>query len=454
MSPARLRGEAIAAAVVFCLTATVATVLWQVTGNAVTDIPLYRTYGERIADGLVPYRDFGFEYPPAALPALVLPALLTETTTAFRIVFGVERAVVGAVGVLLLAATLRRLGRSDDDRRASLTAVALLPLLLGGVILTRFDLVPATLVAAALLLFLTERRTAGALVLGLAIAAKLYPAVLLPLVAVAAYRRGGSRAAGATVALAAVPVVVCYLPFLVVGLDGVLDSLGRQLGRPLQIESLGAGALLVLHHDAGVSLAWSSSAGSQNLTGAAAGTLAVLLAVAQVAAVALVWVVHARGPMSDERLVRHAAAAVVAFVAFSKVLSPQFLVWLLLLVPLVGGAGSRIALWLLAAACALTALWFPARYWELVREFDPFASFLVLARGVALVALFAALVLERFDPAGAESNRGSPRLRRGGTPEGARVRGRTTSLSVNVGSPATERVRARSRSPVPSPGRT
>ena len=138
-----------------------------------------------------------------------------------------------------------------------------------------------------------------------------------------------------------------------------------------------------------------------------------LLTIAQVAAVALVWVVHARGPVGGERLVRHAAAAVVAFVAFSKVLSPQFLVWLLLLVPLVGGASGRMALWLLAAACALTALWFPALYWELVREFDPFASFLVLARGATLVALYAALMW-----------------------------------------PARERARARSRSPVPSPGRT
>ena len=330
MTSGRLRGEAIAAAVVFCLTATTATVLWQVTGDAVTDIPLYRTYGERIADGLVPYRDFGFEYPPLALPALVLPALVTETTTAFRIAFGAEMALVGAVGVLLVAELLRRLRRSDDERRVALTAVALLPLLLGGVILTRFDLVPAALVAAALAALPRgtphgrrgrarprDRREA---------LARRPPAARrgrrLPPAAGAAppSRPWRSRPS---------PVVVLYLPFLVVGPDGVLDSFGRQLGRPLQIESLGAGALLALHHVAGVSLEWSSSAGSQNLDGAAAGTLAVLLAIAQVAAVALVWVVHARGPVDGERLVRHAAAAVVAFVAFSKVLSPQFLVWLL-----------------------------------------------------------------------------------------------------------------------------
>ena len=129
----------------------------------------------------------------------------------------------------------------------------------------------------------------------------------------------------------------------------MLDSFGRQLGRPLQIESLGAGVLLALHQAFGTSLEWASGSGSQNLTGTAADVLAVLQGIAQVAAVALVWVSFARGPSTPERLVRHAAAAVVAFVALGKVLSPQYLVWLVLLVPLVGGPRSRAALWLTAA---------------------------------------------------------------------------------------------------------
>ena len=405
--------EALLASAVFVATAVVATVAWQRSGNAVTDIPLYHAYGERIAGGLVPYRDFAFEYPPGALPALVLPALVTDSLSAYRVVFAVEMALAGAIGVLLVAAGLRRLGRARDDRRTTLAVVAVLPAFLGGVILTRFDLVPAALVAGALVLLIAGRLRAGALVVGLGIAVKLYPAVLVPLVGVIAWRKGGRRELAAVLALALAPAALAYLPFLLLGPDGVLDSLGRQLGRPLQIESLGAGVLLALHHAAGIDLEWASGSGSQNLRGGAADVLAVLQGIAQVAAVALVWVSFARGPATVERLVRHAAAAVVAFVALSKVLSPQFLVWLVLLVPLVGGARSRAALWLTALACALTALWFPARYWELVKEFDTLSSWAVLARGITLLALLAALMW-----------------------------------------PAREREPARSRSPAPSPGRT
>ena len=405
--------EALVASLVFVLSAVAITVTWERLGDAVTDIALYQTYGERLAGGLVPYRDFGFEYPPGALPAIVLPALVTGTVHAYRIAFVAELALVGVVAVLLLDAVLRRLELPRRERILSLAVVALAPLLLGGVILTRFDLVPAAVVLAALALAVAGRRRAAALVVGVGAAVKLYPALLLPPLAIDAWRRGGRRELAIVLGLAVAPVGLAYIAFFALAPDGVLDSLGRQIGRPLQIESVGAGLLLALHQAFGMGLGWTSGSGSQNLTGTGAGVLAALQGVVQVVAVVLVWVAYARGPSTAERLVRYGAASVVAFVALSKVLSPQFLVWLVLLVPLVGGPRRRTALALTAVACALTAVWFPARYWDLVRDFDPLVSWLVLLRGLVLLGLLAALTW-----------------------------------------PATEPAPSRSPSPVPSPGRT
>jgi len=405
--------EALVASLVFVLSAVAITVTWERLGDAVTDIALYQTYGERLAGGLVPYRDFGFEYPPGALPAIVLPALVTGTVHAYRIAFVAELALVGVVAVLLLDAVLRRLELPRRERILSLAVVALAPLLLGGVILTRFDLVPAALVLAALALAVAGRRRAAALVVGVGAAVKLYPALLLPPLAIDAWRRGGRRELAIVLGLAVAPVGLAYIAFFALAPDGVLDSLGRQIGRPLQIESVGAGLLLALHQAFGMGLGWTSGSGSQNLTGTGAGVLAALQGVVQIVAVVLVWVAYARGPSTAERLVRYGAASVVAFVALSKVLSPQFLVWLVLLVPLVGGPRRRAALALTVVACALTAVWFPARYWDLVRDFDPLVSWLVLLRGLVLLGLLAALTW-----------------------------------------PATEPAPSRSPSPVPSPGRT
>jgi hypothetical protein len=106
---------------------------------------------------------------------------------------------------------------------------------------------------------------------------------------------------------------------------------------------------------------------------------------------ALVWI-WSRRPGTAEALVRWSAAALVAFVALGKVLSPQFLIWLVPAVPLVAGLRGLRASMLLAGALVLTQLWFPSRYWDLARDLDLLPSLLVFARDVVLVVLLVTLV--------------------------------------------------------------
>jgi uncharacterized membrane protein len=270
----------------------------------------------------------------------------------------------------------------------ALLAVALFPLALGTVVLTRFDLWPALLTAAALALVLRGRDRLGGVALGAATAAKLYPAVLLPLAVAWAWRRRGRREGLLVAGLFVAVLAVAYLPFVALSPHGVGSSLSRQLSRPLQIESLGAGVLLVAHQAFGLHVAWASSAGSQNLVGTLPDVLAVCQSALQAAALLWIWWRFARGPAERERLLRHAAGAVVAFVALGKVLSPQFMIWLVPTVALVGG----LPLALLGVALVVTQGWFPFRYWDLVKQFDARASWLVAARDVLLVALLLALL--------------------------------------------------------------
>ena len=86
---------------------------------------------------------------------------------------------------------------------------------------------------------------------------------------------------------------------------------------------------------------------------------------------------------------------------FGKVTSPQFLAWLLAAVVLVPGRRGLLAMGLLVSACGITRLWFPRTYWELVKEFDPTSSWLLLLRDLLLVAVFVTLVLRRRDASAA-----------------------------------------------------
>jgi Glycosyltransferase family 87 len=376
----------------------------------VIDTPVYQRYGNAIADGKVPYRDFAVEYPPGALPMFALPGLAEpgknqRVSAGFRRAFETLMWMCGAVALLAMAVVLRVLRRSDLNVWAALCFAAVAPLLLGSVILSRFDLWPAAICVAALAALVSNRLRLGHALLGLGITAKLFPVVFVPLGVAYVWKRAGRREALICLALLAGVVGAIFLPFVVLSPGGVWDSLSVQLSRPLQVESLGASLLLVGHHVFGFRLAGETSHGSQNVAGSAAGVLAVATTVLQVSVLGWIWTSFARGRGDREALVRTTAAALCAFVALGKVLSPQFLIWLIPIVPLVRGRRGLWASALLAAALVLTQVWFPFRYFRLALHFEVSLSWVLLARDLALVALtvLLAFTLRRRDAIHPES---------------------------------------------------
>jgi hypothetical protein len=363
-------------------------------GVGISDTGVYQRYGERIADGDVPYRDFAVEYPPGALVPFVLPALVSETRGQYDAFFLVLIVISLAGLAALLVLSLEALQAPAVRVAGSVGALLLGIALLGPFVLTRFDIYAAAATLAAMCAVLHRRDRLGSALLGVAIATKIYPAVLLPLLVARIWRREGAAAALRGLGLSVGTALAVYLPFAILAPEGVVRSVWRQVGRPLQFESLGAAVLLAFHHALGMPLDWASGSGSQNLTGTVASVASAVTTIAAVAALVLVWVRFARGDTENAaRFARYGAAAIVAFVAFGKVASPQFLIWLLAAVVLVPGRRGVVAMALLLGACALTRMWFPRTYWELVKEFDPTASWLVLARDLLLVAVFAVLIV-------------------------------------------------------------
>ncbi|HWB56424.1 MAG TPA: glycosyltransferase 87 family protein [Gaiellaceae bacterium] len=368
----------------------------------IVDTPVYQDYGEAMAAGQVPYRDFDLEYPPGALPVFWLPTLGPADHYA-----SIFEALMAVCAVAMLALVLRALVSLDASATRLLVVavlVGLFPLALGSVVLSRYDLWPAALTVAALAAVLGGRDRLGLAVLGLAVTAKIYPLVLLPPILVYVARRRGGREAAAGFGVFALVLALVVLPFLIAAPGGLVDSLQRQLQRPLQIESLGASILLAAHRLGLYEPTVVSTFGSQNLEGSLPDALALAQTLVQAAALVAVWLLFARGPATPERLVVACAGSVVVFVVFGKVLSPQFLVWLVPLVPLAAGRTGLTVAALLGAALVTTHLWFPTRYWHVV-ALEP-AGWLVLVRNLLLVALAAVLVA-----ATTERARAGPRSR-------------------------------------------
>lgn len=357
--------------------------------NQIVDTPVYQGYGERVFDGELPYRDFSVEYPPASLPTFVTPSLASGDD--YRNAFEALMLAAGMGMVVLVGVTLTAVRAPPIRLYASLLLAALAPLVLGSVILTRFDLWPALFTVGALALFVSGRERLGFGVLGVAVSAKLYPLVLLPLALLYVGRRQGRREALVGLAVFCTTAAVFFLPFLVLAPDGVIESFDRQLSRPLQIESLGAAILLSAHQ---LNLDYIpevvSSFGSQNLSGDLPDAVAVIQSALQAVAVVAVWAVFALGRPTRQRFLTAATTAVVAFIAFAKVLSPQFMIWLIPLIPLVAGSTGIAAAMLGVTALLLTQLWFPGRYFDLVELGSE--SWLVLTRNLVLVALYGTLL--------------------------------------------------------------
>jgi uncharacterized membrane protein len=340
--------------------------------GALVDTPTYQGYAEQVRAGGLPYRDFALEYPPGALAVFLPPSWAGSYADAF----GWLMALLGVACVVLVALA--------GARPWGVAFVAVSPLLAGSLLLSRYDLWPAALAAAAMAALLADRHRLGWAALGAAFAAKLYPAVLVPLALAWTWRRRGPRAAALAAAAGAAVALAAFGLFLVAAPHGLWESVRGQLSRPLQVESLAASALTTFGDPA-----TETSHGSQNVVGH--GTLAALSAAAGLAALAALWAAFALGPAERGRLTRYAAACVCAFVVFGKVLSPQYLVWLVPLVPLVRGRRGVAATALLAAALLTTQAWFPKRYWGYALEWH--LAWVVLARNLLLVALLCVLAL-------------------------------------------------------------
>jgi uncharacterized membrane protein len=351
-------------------------------GGHYGDVELYAHDAHLILDGRVPYRDFTVEYPPGSLAAFLPPAVsLAHYTELFRVLM----TLCGAAAVLLAAGLVG--GRGRRGAAAALAAAALAPLALGPIVLAEYDLWPTLLTVAALLAFVRDRHLLGGALLGLGAATKIFPAAILPAALVWAYRRRGRRTALLSLTCFLAAAAVLYATFGAVGPGGVWYSITLQARRGLQKESLGA-ALLFALDQLGLYKAHIVEGHSQwtELTGRAGDLLAALGTACQALVALAVGYLVARCRPEPRTLVLAAAAAVTGFVAFGKVFSPQYLIWLVPLVPLAGGL---LDVAVLAVALVVTQLWFL----DVVTPFDLGPDvWLVVARDALLLVLLASLL--------------------------------------------------------------
>lgn len=354
--------------------------------ESVNDLFVYRTYAALFHDGVLPFRDVAFEYPPLAAPLLWLAGLAgVDGEEPYRLAFALLM-LAAALGALVACGAIAR--RTGGSEARALLAFAALPLLSGAMVRTHFDPVPVALALGALAALLAGRTATGFALAGVGAMTKAFP-LLVAVVALAWLlgRKEGRAAERGALALA-VTLVAVGSAWVALSPEGAWDAVAYHLDRPVQVESLPAVALYAA--DAlGLAAAPEHvfSHRSDGLLHPAADELAAAATALLVLALTAATALAARRP-GERALALAALAAIAAFATFGKVLSPQFLIWV---APL-GALAAAWRLWPLAAAVAaalaLTLAEFPARYFDVV-EREPFALTLVAVRDLVLVGVVA-----------------------------------------------------------------
>jgi hypothetical protein len=352
------------------------------------DVRFYGAKVERMFQGELPYRDVATEYPPGSVPFTILPGLVVGTGAGYRLAFACEMLLVDLVG--LWAAT--RLARVvDQGRRRIPLAYVLAMVAVGPLLVLRFDLVPAVCVLVAAAMAAEGRPGWAAAALGYGTAAKIFPGVLAPLLVLGLVPAlGWRRSLLRTVPPFLAGFGLTVVPALLLSARGTADSVLYHVQRGIQVESLWANLIGLAHVLGGLPARTVYGFGAYDLSSSVSGTAKLLSGVATLAALTgAAWLVwrrsRAAGGLGPADWAAAFALGTFAFVLPTRVLSPQYLVWLCApMAALAGIMAGRRALWVLAAAAVVSQVIFPFRYTQL-RRLYPFDVGLLTLRNLLLV---------------------------------------------------------------------
>jgi hypothetical protein len=369
--------------------------LTQVADFNASDVLEYEQYARAFWQGNPPFHALPTEYPPLALAPFTLT--LFPTGAGPFVAFGLWMFVVAILVYLALA--------WDWSRRAAIAFGIYVLVGAVSVALSRYDLVPVAFTVAAWLAAERKRFTLAYALLAIGALLKLYPIVLFPIFALAQWRalrlpeQGGSPKSGAAmtgsrarwrVALSmAAPLAGMLLGFGVVAWrepQGALSALTFAQTRLIEVESLPATLLW-----AGTAFgypAYRVFTYAYNYSGPLDAPL--LLGSSVALTLGLLWVYWraARGALTLPQAV---LAALCVLLITSRVLSAQYLLWIL---PFVAVVYELDLLWL--AICVLTTLAYPVLAASLSpswgETYDPvFLGALALRNALLLLATIRAI---------------------------------------------------------------
>jgi hypothetical protein len=362
--------------------------------SVINDVKLYAEWSSLLVTGRFPIGDDMWQYPPGAGIVFALAALLgSNPVAAFA---GIALACdLATMVVLAIAGRRRRVGLN------AAWAWVIGALLVGPVWLARFDVVPTLAAVVALVLIARPMWSGAAAAAGTLL--KVWPGIML----IALPRRSLPKGILGFVAMSAAILIAVLL-----WSTGGVSFLGEQGARGLQVESVGALPFMVWNVFTEVPTEFRF--GAMEVDVAATIPLGLVITLAGFAVLGLLGVLRLLGRLESLGPSDVALVALLVSVVTSRVLSPQYSVWI------VGVAAvtfldpeSRVrrVVWLLVPSILVTQVIYPYGYGSFLNG-DWWAVLLQVTRvGLLLAATaigLAVILRQAFSGGVRMSRRGSP----------------------------------------------
>jgi uncharacterized membrane protein len=368
------------------------------------DINRYFNYSVSIAHGQLPYRDFMVEYPPLALAFFTLPYLVAPTLHMYQYVFSAQILFFDLLGLFLISAMSRRLG----FHLASMLALYTLALLaIGPIIINRYDLIPAIMVLLSLYAFSQNKHKLSWVFLAVGMITKIYPVIIAPIFLLYYFHHRQYRHIVIGMSTFIITTAIIIAPWLVISPDGFWHCFGYHAERGLQLESTYSSFLLLGHTLGITSVHVEEILNVQTVTSPLADTLATISPLIMTLSAGVIYWVFYNGqrakaniesPSSSitrsniANITNYSFLVILTFMLSNKVFSPQFIIWLYPLIPLIAGQWRHSSWIVFLLVCVLTYYVFPQHYGGLIQGNFKMVAIL-LSRNILLIAL-ACLLLD------------------------------------------------------------
>jgi hypothetical protein len=282
------------------------------------DIGFYLQYANRVWMGQIPYVNFDFYYPQLSFITILVPFLVALFFNNVSVYVFTHQILMCCfdLGTTLLVYLIAL--RFSDQKRAficgclSATAISA-----AYFILTKYDAFPTFLLLLSFTLFLYGRESAGYAASAVGFLVKWFPVVAYPYYLIHDHLQGnGFRLLARRALIGAVIVLVFTLPFILLSWRGFLFTYTYNAGSISQSRFLSQSQSLVFYLDYIV-----SAAGGSPFFGKIVYPLMILI---QLALLGIYWRI---GSKNQQILCSFIFFAVLVFMVFNPVSSPQYIIW-------------------------------------------------------------------------------------------------------------------------------